>query len=117
MSGLAKFQSCSEPGWIGKVKTEKPADKIGRSDRILPNDGEPYVSEATNILLLKRIAKGGVGPRDSRSPRSSTTPSGGAGRTNRRLRTMNDRYIKELSELPRVYPQTRGRSGIRAVCP
>ena len=97
MSGNTKFEKLFEPGYIGKVKTRNRLIKSG-AQIALCNETEPYVNEATKSYY-EGIAKGGVGLLIVESP-TIDYPLGG--RNDKRLRIHEDKYIKELSELPRL---------------
>ena len=97
MSGTAKFERLLEPGYIGKVKTRNRLIKSGAQCG-LNNETEPHLSEAAKNFY-ERLAKGGAGLIIVESP-NIDYPLGG--RTNKRLRIDDDKYIKELSELPRL---------------
>ncbi len=97
MNGKTKFEKLFEPGCIGKVKTRNRLIKSGAQIGLC-NDREPYVNEATKSYY-EGIAKGGVGLLIVESP-TIDYPLGG--RNDKRLRIHEDKYIKELSELPRL---------------
>ncbi len=97
MSDNTRFEKLFEPGYIGKVKTRNRLIKSGAQIGLC-NETEPYLSEAVKSFY-EGIAKGGIGLLIVESP-IIDYPLGG--RTNRRLRIHEDKYIKELSELPRL---------------
>lgn len=97
MNDKRRFEKLFEPGYIGKVKTRNRLIKSG-AQIALCNDREPYVNEATKSYY-EGIAKGGIGLLIVESP-TIDYPLGG--RNNKRLRIHEDKYIKELSDLPRL---------------
>jgi 2,4-dienoyl-CoA reductase (NADPH2) len=95
--GETKFEKLLEPGYIGKIKTRNRMIKSGALSALC-SDAEFHMTEAIKSYY-EAIAKGGVGLITVESP-VVDFPWGA--RSNQRLRIDDDKYIKELSELPQV---------------
>jgi 2,4-dienoyl-CoA reductase (NADPH2) len=92
-----KFEKLLEPGYIGKVKTRNRIVKTG-AGTFMWHEDETTMNKKI-LAYYESLARGGVGLLIVESP-TVDYPAGA--RWRQRYRIDNDKYIKGLSELPKI---------------
>ena len=92
-----KFEKLLEPGYIGKVKTRNRIVKSG-AGTFMWHEDETRMNK-TILAYYESLARGGVGLLIVESP-TIDYPAGA--RWRQRYRIDDDKYIKGLSELPKI---------------
>jgi 2,4-dienoyl-CoA reductase (NADPH2) len=97
---IKRFEKLLEPGYIGKVRTRNRLVKTG-AGTFMWNEDEIRMNKAI-LAYYESLARGGVGLLIVESP-TIDYPAGA--RWRQRYRLDDDKYIKGLSELPKLIHQ------------